>query len=68
MGRKFISDEVKKALTGIYGLLFIGNAKCDNMVGQLDVKFVVSNLSHVVHYHLEKKFPIIADAIDDYAA
>ena len=68
MGRKFISDEVKKALTGIYGLLFIGNAKCDNMVGQLDVKFVMPNLSHLVHYHLAHEFPIMADAIGDYAA
>lgn len=68
MGRKFISDEVKKALTGIYGLLFIGNAKCDNMAGQLDVKFVMPNLSHLIHYHLAHEFPVMADVIGDYAA
>lgn len=68
MGIKFISDEVKNVLTGIYGLLFIGNAKCDNMVGQLDVKFVMPNLAHFVHYKLAHKFPVMADVIGDYAA
>lgn len=68
MGRKFISDEVKNALTGIYGLLFIGNAKCDNMVGQLDVKFVMPNLSHLIHYNLAHKFPVLADVVGDYTA
>ena len=49
MGRKFISEEVKKDLTGIYGLLFIGNEKCEKMVGQIDDKFVMHNLSKIVN-------------------
>lgn len=59
---------MEEALTGLYGLCFIGNSICDNMVTQLNVKFVMPNTSDIVHYHMAHIFPELADNIGDYAA
>ena len=65
---KLISDRMEEALTGLYGMCFIGNSICDNLVTQLDVKFVMPNTSNIVHYHMAHVFPDLADDIGDYAS
>ena len=65
---KLISDRMESALTGLYGLCFTGNSICDDLVTQLDVKFVMPNTSGIVHYHIAHEFPMIADDIGEYAA
>lgn len=65
---KLISDRMEKALTGLYGLCFVGNSVCDNMVTQLDVKFVMPRTSNIVHYSMAHEFPALADKLGEYAA
>lgn len=65
---KLISDRMEKALTGLYGMCFTGNSICDNMVTQLDVKFVMPNTSNIMHYHMAHVFPVLADYIGEYAS
>lgn len=65
---KLISDRMEQALTGLYGLCFTGNSICDNMVTQLDVKFVMPNTSNIIHYHMAHEFPVLADNIAEYAS
>lgn len=65
---KLISDVIEHQLENLYGLCFTGNAICDNMVTQLNVKFVMPQTSKIIHYHLAHIFPNLADSIADYAA
>lgn len=65
---KLISETVESGLIGLYGLCFVGNSICDNIVTQLDVDFVMPNTSEIVHYGLAHAMPAIADVLGEYAA
>lgn len=64
---KLLKDEIVKDLTNIAGLLFIGNSIADNAVYQLSVKFVMPNVTNIVHLRFAHELPLLADKISDYA-
>lgn len=64
---KLISDEITRELNNIAGLLFVGNAMADNAVYQLSVKFVMPNVTEIVHHKFAHELPLLADNISDYA-
>lgn len=64
---KLLKDEIIKDLTNIAGLLFIGNSIADNAVYQLSVKFVMPNVTNIVHLKFAHELPLLADKISDYA-
>lgn len=65
---KILKDELKQGLNNIAGLLFIGNSIADNAVYQLDVKFVMPNVTDIVHHKFAHELPLLADKISDYAS
>lgn len=65
---KLLSDKISTALTGLYGLFFVGNSICDNVTTQLEVDFLMPNTSNIVHYQIAHKLPLIADKVAEYAS
>lgn len=63
-----ISERMKAELEGLLGLFFIGNSILDNIVYQLDVKFVMPNTTNILHLHFSHELPLFADQISDYAS
>lgn len=63
-----INDRISKELENLQGLCFIGNSIADNVVYQLDVKFVMPRTTEIFHHKFSHVFPVLADNITDYAS
>lgn len=52
----------------LYGMCFIGNSIADNIVTQMQVRFVMPQTAYFIHYNFAHKMPELADKIAEYAS